>query len=965
MFRSTGIRGPLLVAALACLQISTLPAPRWAGAVPFRPDVLERLRIEGRLTSITAKDHDARARGCDQPRPTARGWLRQMDGPRPLHDRNAIVILVDFPDKPADQTSYPSDHYSGELFSVGSFPTGSMRDWYLENSYGRFNVTGQVTRWLRMPQPYSYYVDNQGGFGTYPNNAQRLTEDAVRAANSTIDFSQYDNDGPDGIPNSGDDDGIIDALFIVHAGRGREETGCDCDIHSHAWGVHTPVYVDGVYAYSYSMEPENGTRGVFGHEFGHVLGLPDLYDTDYSSRGVGSWCMMAFGSWGNGGLTPVQFLSWCKARLGFLDPVVPTTNLAGVVIPQVEASPTAYKLWTSGNPQNEYMLVENRQCVRTDAYLPGDGLLICHVDESIDGNDDENHPEVAVEQADGRFDLESNREADSGDPYPGSTWNWEFSDATVPGAHAYGGPPTHVAIDLRSDSDSAMVADLSVLPVSHDSIDTAPPTIWGTRQLPNTLDTSGPYVVRAMAGDDVRLASVVLQYSVNSGQSYAGVDMDSVGFFARSGAIPGQADGTAVRYYIVATDAAAHTVTDPPTAPASYYTFAVGAAPVLPPPVLRVPEDASTCQNLLAFLDWSDVIGRSAYEVEIGTGCGTGQHIETAASSTALQLQPETRYFWHVRTKNADGVYGNYSDCFSFTTGPGTSSPPTLVNPPDGAGLDSLCIFLDWGDVPGSNGYEVAVGARCDSMLTYSYPTASHEMLVLSANTQYFWRVRSLDACDNFGAASACESFTTGSMSGCNTPVLLEWFEGRRTPDGIELSWRVPVDLDLRAFNVYRTLLPDGERVRRNDEPIGPAAASGGTFRFVDVSIEPNADYAYSLYGLAPEGGEIRIGSLTVQWTGDALRDLDLSVARPNPFTSRTSITFRLPRGGPTILDVIDPSGKRIASLLSGEQAAGTHVISWDGVADGAGRRPLPSGIYFVRLRAGGEAFVRRVVIVR
>lgn len=431
--------------------------------VPFRPDVLDRLRAEGTLPAMVQGMEDARNRGLGNPAATARGWLRQpADGERAVNDRQAIVILVDFSDNVANQALYPPAHYNNLLFSVGTYPTGSMRDWYLENSYGAFHVTGAVTVWLRMPQTYAYYVDGQAGFGTYPHNAQKLAEDAVAAANPSVDFSQYDNDGPDGIPSSGDDDGFVDALFIVHAGPGREETGSNNDIHSHASGMVVPQVVDGVTAFSYSMEPDNGKRGVFGHEFGHVLGLPDLYDSDYSSSGVGDWCMMSFGSWGNGGLTPVHFLSWCKQQLNFLTPTTPLTNANGISLPRVETSPTAYTLWTGGYPGDQYFVVENRQRVGSDVSLPGDGLIICHVDESISGNTDENHPLIAVEQADGLNELAQGGASDNGDPWPGSTNNRNFDNTSNPNTRDYAGNPTQVAVRAISGSAAIMTANIEV-----------------------------------------------------------------------------------------------------------------------------------------------------------------------------------------------------------------------------------------------------------------------------------------------------------------------------------------------------------------------------------------------------------------------------------------------------------------------------------------------------------------------
>lgn len=453
-----------IAGALACVLLLAAGwvAPPAARAVSFRPDVLESLRTQGALPAAVAGIQAAQARGLDRPPATARGWLQKPDGQRSIPDRNAIVILVDFSDKPANLSLYPPAHYTDMLFSVGTYPTGSMRDWYLENSYGAFNVTGQVTVWLRMPQTYAYYVDGQAGFGGYPQNAQRLAEDAVNAANSSVDFSQFDNDGPDGIPNSGDDDGVVDAIFVVHAGPGRETTGSDNDIHSHAWSMVNAPAVDGVTAYGYCMEPDDGKRGVFGHEFGHVLGLPDLYDTDYSSSGVGDWCMMSFGSWGGGGLTPTHFLSWCKSKLDFLDPVSPLANQNGASLPQVETSPTAFALWTGGYPDRQYFTVENRQRVGSDVSLPGSGLVICHIDENQDGNTNEAHPLVAIEQADGLNELAAGGASDTGDPWPGSANNRNFTDTSIPNARDYENQPTQVGVRNISNSITIMTADLQV-----------------------------------------------------------------------------------------------------------------------------------------------------------------------------------------------------------------------------------------------------------------------------------------------------------------------------------------------------------------------------------------------------------------------------------------------------------------------------------------------------------------------
>ena len=116
------------------------------------------------------------------------------------------------------------------------------------------------------------------------------------------------------------------------------------------------------------MEPEETGSGqlirigVFCHEFGHVLGLPDLYDTDYSSRGVGYWSMMAGGSWNGGGLYPSHFDAWSKYQLGWVNPVIVERDTFSVDIPAIEDTAISYILWTEGQTSAEYFITWKEKC---------------------------------------------------------------------------------------------------------------------------------------------------------------------------------------------------------------------------------------------------------------------------------------------------------------------------------------------------------------------------------------------------------------------------------------------------------------------------------------------------------------------------------------------------------------------------------------------------------------------------
>lgn len=360
----------------------------------------------------------------------------------------SLVILVDFPD---NQSSQNKNHYSEMLFSSGTYPTGSMHDYFTECSYGKLDVTGDVFGWYRMPQNYTYYTDGQNGFGSYPKNVQKLVEDAIIAANTDVDFSDYDLDG----------DGVVDALFIIHAGPGAEVTGNANQIWSHRWSIAS-MTVDGVKITDYTMEPEDGKIGVFSHELTHVFNIPDLYDTDYSSNGVGKWCLMASGSWLNGGNTPGHPCAWVKHKLGWATQINPQTDAVGATLPDVESNDKIMRLWTGGSNSDEYFLLEYRKKKGFDANLPSEGLLIYHIDDTKSSNSDEGHYLVAVEQADGKLDLETKRNTgDAGDPFPGSQSNTNFDSTSNPNSNGHTGADTKVSVTNISVSADKATFDFS------------------------------------------------------------------------------------------------------------------------------------------------------------------------------------------------------------------------------------------------------------------------------------------------------------------------------------------------------------------------------------------------------------------------------------------------------------------------------------------------------------------------
>ncbi len=273
--------------------------------------------------------------------------------PGPLH--NAI------PEPPANDNStywvedFDKAHYE-DMFN-GAAP--SFKDFYRKQSGGRYTATNTVTDWVKVPGNASTYGDNAvedfGGSWAFVADSADAWYDAQVAAKKTPaeikaelakfdvwDRYDFDNDG-----NFNEPDGYLDHFQAVHAGGGEEAGAGEDAIWSHRWYVNSTDYGvtgpsvggqdnlyggtqigdSGVWIGDYTVEPENGGLGVFAHEFGHDLGLPDYYDTAGGENGTAFWTLMSSGSWLNEGAaagdaigtTPGGFGPEEKLFLGWLD----------------------------------------------------------------------------------------------------------------------------------------------------------------------------------------------------------------------------------------------------------------------------------------------------------------------------------------------------------------------------------------------------------------------------------------------------------------------------------------------------------------------------------------------------------------------------------------------------------------------------------------------------------------------
>jgi immune inhibitor A len=303
-------------------------------------------------------------------RPNARGVVELPNGTFVQHrledTEHLTVALVDFsdvthnnipePDRSKDNSTYWTEnfnpkHYRDMLFRKGggSYGLPSMRDFYLEQSSGRFTWEGQVSKWTKIEGKAADFGANdpESGAGGDDLNGPvyRVVDATLKGLAASGDYGgidlskvdQTDRYDCDGDGNFNEPDGYFDHFGIAHAGEGEESGAAPETIWSHRWyanfnqddgpsdcklgGYQLPG--TNLWVGDYTIEPENGAVGVFSHEFGHDLGLPDLYDTAGGENGTSFWTLMSSGSWASYAedsidTAPVHMGAWEKLSLGWL-----------------------------------------------------------------------------------------------------------------------------------------------------------------------------------------------------------------------------------------------------------------------------------------------------------------------------------------------------------------------------------------------------------------------------------------------------------------------------------------------------------------------------------------------------------------------------------------------------------------------------------------------------------------------
>jgi len=378
---------------------------------------------------------------------------------------NLIIVRCEFSDVEADE-AWDYDYTYDLMLADGTGDNPSFHDYYEEVSYGDLDIEGTVddegpnNGWYTAPNTKNYYK----------NNIMELLLYAAESIDEHTDFSDYDADG----------DGYADSFILFYP-----ETEFVGGLWPHmSSGMN--YYADGVIV---DVHYVSGFGGAFtdsynmccaAHEYGHIMGAVDLYDTDYTSRGVGKWSLMAYNY--DSSFKPPAFDPWHRMQYGWITPLVITEDTASLDILQIETNRFALKLWTNGDPGDEYFLVENREKTGTDATRPGEGLMIYHCDDSRSSNTNDSHRLVDVECATGldgnnkdHLDYDDGSQGEPDDPFFSGN-NDTFNFTSNPPSKSYAGSDSYVKVENISASGSTMTADISVETGTHPTVSITAPS---------------------------------------------------------------------------------------------------------------------------------------------------------------------------------------------------------------------------------------------------------------------------------------------------------------------------------------------------------------------------------------------------------------------------------------------------------------------------------------------------------
>lgn len=363
--------------------------------------------------------------------------------------KKGLVILVQFPDNhfvTPNAKAVFDDYFNKEFYSDYGM-SGSVRDYFIEQSYGQLTIDFDVVGPYTTAHEMAYYGGHSDS-GANDKNPGDMIKEVCRSADGMVNFADYD----------WDHDGKVEQVYVIYAGYGENydhsTNGKYADtIWPHEWELESAtgssIKLDGVVINTYACSSElRGTSGdvLSGigpacHEFSHCLGLPDFYDLDGKHFGMSIWSVMDQGNYNNNSCTPAGYTSYERWFAGWLEPKEIKEMTTVKNMRPLSYSPEAYILYNELD-RNEFYLLENRQLKGFDSALYGHGLLVLHVNYNRNRwrnntvNSYDSLQMMTIIPADGTIGSKLATDL-AGDPFPGIQNNTALTNNTTPAAILY------------------------------------------------------------------------------------------------------------------------------------------------------------------------------------------------------------------------------------------------------------------------------------------------------------------------------------------------------------------------------------------------------------------------------------------------------------------------------------------------------------------------------------------------
>ncbi|MBU8920669.1 MAG: M6 family metalloprotease domain-containing protein [Bacteroidales bacterium] len=840
----------------------------------------------------------------------------------------AAGLYSDFDGQPEDL-----DMLQQELFDGPWYP-GTMTEYWDEVSSGMLDVTGDVRGWVELEQIEDYYTGGLLNWGIIigTSHTDEMIEEIVAALDDSIDYGEYDNDGPDGIPNSGDDDGYVDILVIVHPTLGAE---CFYGYHMVSHSFQYSSWKDDLQPLATSDPAANGGTiliddyniaptvscegglieiGVFCHEFGHFLGLPDLYDI-FGRSGIGHWGLMGTGNW-NIPESPSHICGWSKHQLGWVEAVDIGWAPEQIDLEPVEKGGSVVRM---ALPTERFRRRENL------APITGWSLICGYTAAEADARGyryDGGYGNMWSESMAHEFEIDDSRPV---------TLNYSIGTDLEDGYDF-----AYVVIELYGSVDTLAAYTGRVDPVAEQLI------------LDGFLPTGG-------CGFRIRF---VLQSDYDISDEDGGFD-SLEGWALHVDDI--SLSGGGLDYITDLEDDAGGWYCD--SEPAEYF---------LVERRVRKGSDSELIQEGL-------LIYHAENSIVYGENGNSGGDLNAQARGVVLE---EADGEYDMIEYNNPINFGDDSDPFPGSTGNtvfGTSSIPSSRSNSNSATPASITSITSSGGIFSAGRFPIEVNGSSPPQIVKT-AVDSFTLDISGANIErggtcslsgafgvveaydLIWLGRNRVLASFRSIALLSEDYDlvvtggdgqTGILTGAlEVESVFEDIEVIPGRSFITLSWTVGVTEGLRGCLLYRKN-GSGEYL-----PVSPDTIRGlsGSFTFADSSVVSGISYRYMIEGNFGNTSEYLeapgLWSITAE-------PFTLDNARPNPFSSSTTITLFVPERGNVTTDIYDVAGRKVSRIDEREYNRGTHTIGWEPGME------ISSGVYFCVIRYGGHMKTIKLVLLR